>query len=484
MFPLQFNQQIPGAAASTAKLAVYSPYDERLLGTIESSDAAALQTALVNAAALFADDSRSLSASERIRILSALANLMIQKMDQLALLAASEGGKPMTDTKAEVLRAIDGVKTCIEVLRTGHGKEIPMNLNAASTGKLAFTHREPIGPVLAFSAFNHPLNLIVHQVVTAIAAGCPVIIKPAETTPLSCFHLVQLLTEAGLPEGWCQPFVVSDITVARQIVSDHRIAFFSFIGSARIGWDLRSMLAPGVRCALEHGGAAPVLVCADADLKKAVPKIIKGGMYHAGQVCVSVQRVFVARERLSELQSALVNGCQNLVVGDPLLEETQIGPLIRSDALPRLQGWVDDAVADGAELLCGGRSLANNCYAPTVLLNPPIDAAVSCQEVFGPILCLYPFDSIEEAIALANRLPFSFQAALFTESLDTAMLGLRRLKAQAVLVNEHTAFRVDWMPFGAGQHSGLGIGGIAYTMQDLQKEKLLVIHSAALNNWA
>ena len=228
----------------------------------------------------------------------------------LAIEAAREGGKPLLDSRVEIERAIDGVNNCIECMRSAAGREIPMGINAASKQRLAMTHREPIGVVVAVSAFNHPVNLIVHQVGPAIAAGCPVIIKPAEDTPLSCFRFVALLRQAGLPEEWCQALVVNDLEVASRLVTDARVGFFSFIGSAAVGWMLRSKLAPGTRCALEHGGAAPVIVAADADLDAALPLIAKGGFYHAGQVCVSVQRVYCHRSIARKLAERLARSCR------------------------------------------------------------------------------------------------------------------------------------------------------------------------------
>jgi acyl-CoA reductase-like NAD-dependent aldehyde dehydrogenase len=333
-----------------------------------------------------------------------------------------------------------------------------MNINTASARRVAFTQREPIGVVVAVSAFNHPLNLIVHQVGPAIAAGCPVIVKPAGDTPLSCLCLVDILREAGLPPGWCEALVTDD-TVATQLVTDRRVGFFSFIGSARVGWMLRSKLAPGARCALEHGGAAPAIVAPDADLDSAVPKLVKGGFYHAGQVCVSVQRIFAHRSIVQTLGARVAEQARRLKVGDPTLPETDVGPLIRKQEVERVDAWVREAIDGGASLLCGGQAISASCYAPTVLLEPPAECKVSTQEVFGPVVCVYAYDELDDAIARANSLPVAFQAAVFTRDHATAMRAYDRLDASAVMVNDHTAFRVDWMPFAGLRESGLGVGG-------------------------
>jgi acyl-CoA reductase-like NAD-dependent aldehyde dehydrogenase len=308
-------------------------------------------------------------------------------------------------------------------------------------------------------------------------AGCPVIVKPAPATPLSCWHFVDLLREAGLPPEWCIPILPVDLELASRLVCDPRVAFFSFIGSARVGWQLRSKLAPGTRCALEHGGVAPVIVAGDADLAYALPLIAKGGFYHAGQVCVSVQRVYAERAVAARFAEKLAGAAERMVVGDPTRAETEVGPLIALAEVERVDGWVKRAVAGGARLLAGGSPRSETSYAPTVLFDPPADAEVSTQEVFGPVVCVYSTDSVDDAIARANSLPAAFQAAVFTRSLDTALRCYQRLDASAVMVNDHTAFRVDWMPFAGLRISGHGVGGIPHTIHDLQVRKMLVVRS-------
>jgi len=359
-------------------------------------------------------------------------------------------------------------------MRSDAGHVVPMNINAASAHRVAFTQREPIGVVVAVSAFNHPLNLIVHQVGPAIAAGCPVIVKPAGDTPLSCMRFVNILREAGLPAEWCQALVTESSAVATTLVGDRRVGFFSFIGSSRVGWMLRSKLAPGARCALEHGGAAPAIVAADADLEMAAGQIAKGGFYHAGQVCVSVQRVFAHRSIARRLAEALARHALRLKVGDPTMEDTEVGPLIRHAEVQRVDEWVREAERAGGEVLSGGRTLMDSCYEPTVLREPPDSVRMSREEVFGPVVCVYAFDELDAAIARANALPVAFQAAVFTRDHDFAMHACARLDASAVMVNDHTAFRVDWMPFAGLRESGLGVGGIPYTFREMQIEKMLI----------
>lgn len=475
-----FKVLIKDAKTSDGELIVYSAFDEKEIGRVATADAIAVEKALQTAHDLFQDRKRWLPLEKRISILKKVAETMTRDKEDLARLAASEGGKPLIDSLVEVQRGIEGIECCIETIKTSIGREIPMNLNAASNGKLAFTSKEPIGVVAAVSAFNHPLNLIVHQVAPAVAVGCPVIIKPAGDTPLSCMRFVQILHESGLPEEWCQAFVVTNLENATKLVTDSRISYFSFIGSGKVGWHLKSLLAPGVHCALEHGGAAPVILDASADLDLAIPKLVKGGYYHAGQVCVSVQRVYAHESIAEEVAKRIKEKAISLKVGDPLDGTTEVGPLIRRKEVERIDGWVKEAVAEGAKLLTGGSKIGDTCYEPTLLFNPSDSSKVSQMEIFGPVVNVYSYKDIEEAFDRANAVPYSFQAAVFTKDIDIAMRAYRRLKARAVMINEHTAFRVDWMPFGGHEHSGLGTGGIPYTISDLHVEKMMVIASTGL----
>lgn len=470
-----FPLMLASSHAAAGELDVLSPYDERRLGFVETSGPKHVDDALAAAYALYRDRSAWLSVPERIAILDRTALLMEEKAGDLALLAASEGGKPLTDSIVEVTRAIDGVRLCIESLRGHPGKVIALGTTPATEGRVAHTQKEPIGVVVAVSAFNHPLNLIVHQVGPAVAAGCPVIVKPAADTPLSCLQFVALLREAGLPDAWCQAIVTDDQETAEKLVTDRRLGFFSFIGSARVGWMLRSRLAPGVRCALEHGGVAPAILTTDCDQDLALQSILKGGFYHAGQVCVSVQRVFVPRETAHDFATNLAAAADKLRVGDPADASTEVGPLIRRAEVARVGEWVDEAIAAGGTLLCGGKKVSDTCYAPTVILDPPPDARVSVQEIFGPVVCVFAYDDVDVAIDIANSLPTAFQAAVFSRDIDQAMTLVRRLDASAVMINDHTAFRDDVMPFAGLRESGLGTGGIPYTLEDMQIEKMTVI---------
>jgi acyl-CoA reductase-like NAD-dependent aldehyde dehydrogenase len=457
-------------------LKVSAPYDEHLIKELPLTSMEDAEKILEESYALHLDRSRWLPKYERIRILKNFRQLLSENVESLAKQAAEEGGKPLVDSIIEVNRAVNGVDVALQELSQLRGTEIPMELNEASKNHMAYTLLEPVGVVLAISAFNHPVNLIIHQVIPAVATGCPVIVKPAAATPLSCFSVADMLYKAGLPEQWCRA-IVCERDVTNKLTSDSRIKFVSFIGSAKVGWKLRNSLAPGADCALEHGGAAPVIVEPDAEIDAILPGLIKGGYYHAGQVCVSVQRVFIHKNIMPAVKEKMIEMVKKLKVGDPLDKSTEVGPLIKTGEVDRVDAWVKEAVSEGAELLCGGNKISSTCYEPTILLNPLEKSKCSAEEIFGPVVCLYEYENYIDAVEKANSVPFNFQASIYTANLNTALDCVKRLKAKAVMVNDHTAFRVDWMPFGGAEMSGLGVGGIGYSMRDMCHEKLMVIKS-------
>lgn len=247
-----------------------------------------------------------------------------------------------------------------------------------------------------------------------------------------------------------------------------------------MGWSLRSQLAPGARCALEHGGAAPVIYAKDADMAASLPLLAKGGLYHAGQVCVSVQRVFADAAVAGDLADGLAELALKMKVGDPTLPDTEVGPIIKKSEADRIEEWIKEAVDGGAKLVCGGERLSDSLIQPTILLNPPPDVRVSQMEIFGPVICVYSYDNMDDALAQANSLPVAFQAAVFTQNLDTALYAYKHLDGTAIMVNDHTAFRVDWMPFAGARQSGHGVGGIPFTIHEMQTEKMMVMRSSAI----
>jgi acyl-CoA reductase-like NAD-dependent aldehyde dehydrogenase len=458
-----------------SQLNVVAAFDNKIIKKLQIASSSEVEKAIELAFQTHKNKDQRLPKYKRIEILQKVIHHMVSQKESIIEIAVKEGGKPWTDTQIEVDRAIQGVHCAINEIENLSGTQIPMGITKGSQNRLAFTTIEPRGVVLAISAFNHPVNLIVHQVVPAIAAGCPVIVKPASTTPLSCLNFIDILYQSGLPKAFCQALICTRQD-AEKLVSDKRISFLTFIGSGKVGWRLRSLVAPGVHCALEHGGAAPVIVEKDADLNKMIPSLLKGGFYHAGQVCVSVQRVYVHESILDGVLEKFIPQVKKLIIGNPLDKKTQVGPLISPKEVDRVELWVNQATQSGGKILCGGKRISDTLYEPTIILNPDKEAKVSTQEIFGPVVCFYPYASISDAIKRANSLPFSFQAAIFTQDINIAFDTIQKLKAEAVMVNDHTAFRVDWMPFGGSEQSGLGTGGIGYSIKDMTKEKLVVLN--------
>ena len=452
-------------------LTVTSAWTQEPIGELNCDSAETCEAYLADAHRLW--KAGPLSKSQRIEILEKASKLISERAVDLALQIALEGGKPYPDALVEAHRAAASVKSAAETLAHKAGTEIPMGLTPSTEGYRAYTRLEPLGPVVAVSAFNHPLNLIAHQVAPAVAAGCPIIVKPASATPLSCIAFIEILREAGLPEEWARSVIITN-EVATKLVTDPRVAFFAFIGSAKVGWWLKSQLPAGTRCALEHGGSAPVIIAADADLDDAAERVTKGGYYHAGQVCVSSQRIFVDASVHDAFLEKFKTLVEALKVGDPQKEDTEVGPLINPREVTRVHEWVEEAIASGAKCITGGSPISETAYQPTILANPGAETKLSKQEIFGPVTVVYPFDDLESAIALANDVEWAFQASIFTQSLKTAELVTDQLDAAAVMVNEHTAFRADWMPFAGWAGSGYDTGGVPYTFHSMTREKMVV----------
>lgn len=453
------------------KLTVYSAWTREAVKELSYDSAETCELYLEEAHRLWKEG--PLPKYQRIEILEKTSQIISERAEELALQIALEGGKPYPDALVEAHRAAASVKSAAETLSHKAGTEIPMGITPSSEGYRAYTRLEPIGPVVAVSAFNHPLNLIAHQVAPAVAAGCPVIVKPANQTPLSCIQFIEILREAGLPEAWARSVIVTN-EVASKLVTDKRVAFFAFIGSAKVGWWLRSQLPPGTRCALEHGGSAPVIIAADADLDDAAQRLVKGGYYHGGQVCVSSQRILVDSSVKEEFLEKFTPLVEALKVADPQAKDTDVGPLIHPDEVIRVHEWVEEAIASGATCVTGGSAISETAYQPTILDSPSLDVKVSKQEIFGPVTVIYAFDDLASAIEQANDVEWAFQASVFTQSLQTAERASHELDAAAVMINEHTAFRTDWMPFAGWASSGHDTGGVPYTFHSMTREKMVV----------
>ncbi len=465
---------IKDATSTGEYLSIKSPYDGTLVAEIEMADENAVEQAFHNAELYFESKMKPMPAWQRAEILYKVAGLMKANHEELSLSIALEGGKPYKDAKVEVTRAINTVKMSGDEALQLNGEQLTMDRAKGSENHLAFTVREPIGPVLAISAFNHPVNLICHQVATAFAAGNSVLLKPAGTTMMSAFKIINLFKEAGLEDGIINILSISGRELDKYI-SDNRIRFISFIGSGHVGWNIRRKVHDGVKLAFEHGGTAIAVIDKSVDLEKAVPELTKSAFYHAGQVCVSTQIIYVHKSVYDKFLDLFKETVLKLNTGDPVNDETDVGPLITHDEADRVENWIKESVDGGAKAIIGGNRISNSLIEPTILTDVTTDMPVWKEEIFGPVVCVIKYADLNEVINLQNRKPFSFQTCIYSKDIDIALHYARHVESKAVMINEHTAFRVDWMPFGGAKESGLYVGGMRYAIHDMTEEKLVVI---------
>lgn len=449
---------------------VTSPYDGSLVGRVPAAGADETRRALDAAERAMRDP---LPAHERAAILDRVAALVEERADEIARTICAEAGKPMKAARIEAARAFSTFTMAAVEARKLAGEMIPMDASLAGAGKLAFTMRVPIGIVGAISPFNFPFNLVAHKLAPALAAGCAVVLKPASVTPLSALLLAELETDAGLPAGWLNVVCGPASEIGDVLVGDERVKLITFTGSAPVGWGIRER-APRKRVNLELGNATPVIVAADADLDDVAARLATHAFSFAGQSCISVQRIYVERAAYDAFVERFVPRVEALVVGDPSEEDTDVGPVIEPKERDRIASWIAEAKAGGAEILTGG-TLAGEHLRPTVIASPSPQAKVSCQEVFGPVCTVSPFDTLEEAIALANGTPFGLQAGIFTRDAKTALRASRELEFGGVTINEAPTFRADQMPYGGVKDSGNTREGPAYAIREMTEERLVVL---------
>jgi acyl-CoA reductase-like NAD-dependent aldehyde dehydrogenase len=379
----------------------------------------------------------------------------------------------MKAARIEASRAMSTYTFSAVEARKLAGEMVPMDASQAGEGKLAFTLRRPIGVVGAISPFNFPLNLVAHKIAPALAAGCAVVLKPAGQTPLSALLLAELETEAGLPPGWLNVLVGPASKIGDVLIADERVKAITFTGSSAVGWGLRER-APRKRVNLELGNATPLIVEADADVEAAAAATAQHGFSFAGQSCISIQRVYVQRSVYDDYLERLLPKVEQLVLGDPADEETDVGPVIDEAARDRILEWTDEARSGGAEILTGGE-LEGELIRPTVIANASPDLKVSCEEVFGPVVTVNPYDSFDEAIELANGTRYGLQGGIFTGSVQTAFRAAQELEFGGVTVNEAPTFRADQMPYGGVKDSGNTREGPAYAVRELTEQRVVVV---------
>ena len=458
-----------------AWIEVRSPYSGDVVGRVAKAGAAETRRAVDAAEAAMLEP---LPAHKRAEILVRVAGQLGRRHEEVAQTIAAEAGKPLKAARVEASRAMSTFTFAAVEARKLAGEMIPMDASQAGAGKLAFTLRRPVGVVGAISPFNFPLNLVAHKIAPALAAGCATVLKPASQTPFSALLLAELMTEAELPPGWLNVLVGPASEIGDVLVEDERVRAITFTGSGDVGWKLAER-APRKRVKLELGNATPVIVEADADLDDVTTRLAANAFSFAGQSCISVQRIYVQRAAYDELVSLLVPKVEALVVGDPADEATDVGPLIDRDARDRVLAWIDEARAAGAEILTGGELTevgdAAELLRPTVIANAAPDLKVSCEEVFGPVCTLTAYETLDEAIELANGTRYGLQAGIFTRDLKVALDAAGRLEFGGVTVNEAPTFRADQMPYGGVKDSGNTREGPAYAVREFTEDRLVVI---------
>ncbi len=449
---------------------VRSPYSGDLVGRVAKAGAAEARRAVDAAEAAMREP---LPAHKRAEILVRVAGFLGRRHEEVAQTISAEAGKPLKAAKVEAARAMSTYTMAAVEARKLAGEMVPMDASQAGEGKLAFTLRLPIGIVGAISPFNFPLNLVAHKIAPALAAGCAVVLKPASQTPFSALLLAELETEAGLPPGWLNVLVGPASEIGDVLVEDDRVRAITFTGSSEVGWKIAER-APKKRVKLELGNATPVIVEADCDLEDAAAKLAANAFSFAGQSCISVQRIYVHRSRYDDLLGLFLPRVEELVVGDPADESTDVGPMIDRDARDRVLAWIEEARAAGAEILAGGE-LDGEVLRPTVIGNPAPDSKVACEEVFGPVCTVTAYDTLDEAIELANGTRYGLQAGIFTSNVKAALSAAQRLEFGGVTINEAPTFRADQMPYGGVKDSGNTREGPAYAVRELTEDRLVVI---------
>jgi acyl-CoA reductase-like NAD-dependent aldehyde dehydrogenase len=458
--------------AGSESKAVTSPYDGREIARVPVCGPAEVDAAVAAARAAMADE--PLPAWRRAEILDTAARLLKERVEQFARTIAAEAAKPIKTARIEAQRAASTFTFAAVEARKLSGEMVPIDASDVGEGKLAFTLPLPVGVVGAISPFNFPLNLVSHKVAPAIAAGCAVVLKPATQTPLSAIDLADLLLdECGLPAGYLSVVTGGGGTVGNAIVEHPDIALITFTGSGKVGWDIKQR-AGRKKVGLELGNNAPVIVEPDGDWDRAARQISVAGFSHAGQSCISVQRIYAHEQIADRFTDTLAKLVGDLVVGDPMDEGTDVSALITPDDCQRVKSWIDEAVGAGAEVVVGGE-VRDGLLEPTVLRNVTTEMRVMREEVFGPVVGVQTYHDLDEALRLANDTDYGLQAGIFTKDLDHALAAARSLEFGGVLVNEVPTWRADQMPYGGVKASGNTKEGPAYAVREMTEQRLVVI---------
>lgn len=454
---------------------VKSPFDGEVVAVIGQADEKAIDKALSIAGETFASTMRLMPAYRRAEILRKASDLISERREDFARTIALEGGKPIKDARIEAQRAASTFYFASQEAMRLDGEQIAMDVGAGHDNRLGMVLREPIGIIGGITPFNFPLNLVAHKVAPAIAAGNCIVLKPSSQTPIASIKLQAVLREAGLPDGAFQ-IIPCRGAKGNALVKDARLAMLTFTGSPDIGWQMRRDIHPGVRAVLELGGNAGLVVHDDADLSLASKAATRGGYAHAGQTCISVQRVYVQEKVYDSFIDHFVKEVKALKVGNPLDDKTDVGPLIDDGAVEKTLSWVEKAKQGGAKVLTGGKVISNRLVEPVVLAETRQEMLVVCQEVFGPVVSVMKYDTIDNAIARMNDSRYGLQAGVFTSNIEVAFKAARNLDVGGVMVNDAPTFRLDHMPYGGRKESGLGLEGVRYAVHEMTQPKFVCLN--------
>ncbi len=453
------------------EVVVTSPYDRSVVAVVNEAGRDDVENAIDAAVRSFAV-TRKMASYQRAAILRKITDGIAARREEFARTICQEAGKPIKTARIEVERALNTFQIAAEESTRIYGEYIPLDTLESTAGRWGLERRFPLGPVFAITPFNFPLNLVAHKVAPAIAAGCPLILKPAPQTPVSSFLLAEVVHESGWPQGAFAVMPLSNDNAAL-LVADDRIKLLTFTGSAAVGWQLKSR-AGKKRVTLELGGNAGVIVHSDADLSYAAHRCVAGGFSYAGQTCISVQRIFVHRPVFDKFTGLLLEGVRQLKIGDPMQESTDVPPLIREQDAVRVSEWIEEAVKGGARLLCGGKR-HGSVVEPAVLTGTLPNMRVNCAEIFGPVVTVEPYEEFRDAVLQLNDSPYGLQAGVLTRDAVLIQMAFEGLEVGGVIVGDVPSFRVDQMPYGGVKDSGLGREGLRYSIEDMTERKLLVL---------
>ena len=451
---------------------IRSPYDDAVIAQVFQGTRADAELAIASAVKAFGT-TRRLPAFERQRVLRRVAQSISQQKDEFSRTLAQEAGKPIKAARTEVDRAVFTFNVAAEESTRIYGEYLPLDWQEYTVGRWGIVRRFPLGPIAGITPFNFPLNLVAHKVAPAIAAGCPLVLKPAPQTPLCSILLAEAVQQAGWPDGGLNVIPLSNED-AGLLVSDDRLKMISFTGSAAVGWTIKRN-AGKKKVILELGGNAALIVHSDADLPFAAERCVAGAFAYAGQTCISVQRVLVERSVYGKFVDLLIAGARKLRVGDPMEESTDVGPLIRESDAIRAADWIQEAVRGGARLLCGGQR-KGPLLEPTVLTGTRTDMKVNCQEIFAPVVTVEPYDDFDKAIRQVNSSAYGLQAGIFTRDAKLMFTAYEELEVGGLIAGDVPSFRIDHMPYGGIKDSGLGREGLRYAIEEMTEPKLLVMN--------